>query len=246
MSEQPAPPRKVYRLKPHDAPPTPPPPAAEPPSTSASEPAISEPSPLAHAPATAPEPGQRIEIRDLIRQGVPQGKLLTISPPVKLPMDDKERNMMLGMCVAGIVGVMMIWQGLTGIITAWEARSWPVTPGIVESVEVITTEGGEDGDTTYEPVVTYSYTVAGSRYVADRVDVRDPVKHQLVSAQDVTRNYRKGNPVSVYYNPKNPASALLEPGASKENWIYAFFGSMLTILGGFAAHALWRAFREDL
>lgn len=152
---------------------------------------------------------------------------------------------MLSLVGAAIIGQIIFWQGLSGIVTAWEARSWAVVPGVVESVEVIKSESEDSSEQTFEPVVTYSYDVAGAHYFADRVDLRDPVKHQAVSAQEVTMNYRKGQKVTVHYDPKNPRSAILEPGASVENWVYVGFGSLLTILGVFAAHALWQAFREE-
>ncbi|WP_309729823.1 DUF3592 domain-containing protein [Chamaesiphon sp. OTE_75_metabat_556] len=86
-----------------------------------------------------------------------------------------------------------------------ESKQWLSTRG--EMLESIV-ESGSDGG--YVLSVRYAYTVQGHRYVSDRYSF---CTYQPTSERAVRRDlllYPAGGVVTVYYNPRKPADAVLD------------------------------------
>jgi hypothetical protein len=110
---------------------------------------------------------------------------------------------LVGMALTG-AGVRFIWK-------ARHSRTWPQTVGLIHLSEVKIDNSG-DG-TTYQARVRYSYTVDGTNYQAGRVYFGDALFSGLKAHSDrIVRPYQKGEPITVYYNPRRPREAVLEPG----------------------------------
>ena len=92
------------------------------------------------------------------------------------------------------------------------AKSWLTTPGtIISSIVETRRERDMDGDrhTYHEPKVTYKYQVNELTYQGEAVGFGRSTVRQSKAAQVVAR-YRQGDPVTVYYDPADPAKAVLE------------------------------------
>ena len=100
---------------------------------------------------------------------------------------------------------------------------WPVAPGKIlaahRDVQLLENDddrrGGARGkpyDTFFGATVSYAYRVGGRDYRSTRLYVGRPVlSGSPKAAEAIIAKYPPGATVSVFYNPANPAEAMLEP-----------------------------------
>ena len=146
-------------------------------------------------------------------------------------MDPESRLVVtLFMWISGLGGAGGIGYAVVDGLRSRRAAAWPSTNGRVVESEVRVSRERSQGVGDFKDRrsalghMRYEYHVAGRRYLGHRVrwvDVRVGSDHaqQLVSA------YPVGRAVTVYYDPANPQSAVLEQGA-------AVAGSCSLIAGG--------------
>ena len=88
---------------------------------------------------------------------------------------------------------------------------WPTTDGAVILRRISKVRFEEyDGD-YYEKIdayIRYQYTVDDIKYTSNAIDST----RRLYYPYDVAARYPEGKEVTVYYNPKNPSEAVIEPG----------------------------------
>jgi len=94
------------------------------------------------------------------------------------------------------------------------ATGYDTATGTVETVEMDSyTEIGRPtlgGNQYYQPTVTYTYRVDGRTYTGSDIAFGSDVDtNQRDRAARVLQNYAEGEPVTVYYDPANPADAYL-------------------------------------
>lgn len=112
------------------------------------------------------------------------------------------------------------------------AETWPKTDGIVENSELSVSHSHDsDGSssTTYSAHVNYSYKVNGMSYKNDAIGFGRSSGGKK-KAEKKLAQYPQGTPVTVYYDPKDPTKAVIEPVASTFG-MYLFVGIMLFVLG---------------
>ena len=125
------------------------------------------------------------------------------------------------------------------------AKGWPKTQGRIlqsgtEQFQSRTGTGSDSGSragtrTMYRQRITYSYAVKGVGYTSDRVDFGARTKGTVESLEsDVVKRYAPGSAVTVYYDPKNPSQAVLDPGV-RMWWL------LWICVAGFTAAAYWFA-----
>jgi hypothetical protein len=125
---------------------------------------------------------------------------------------------------------------------AYASRSWPTVQGQVTHSEM-TQHRDSDGDMMYGTDITYAYAVNGQQYSGYRVTLMDGSTSARGAVQDALNRYPAGGTVTVYYDPDDPASAILEPGFTSGVLLLgalivcfpgagmlAFFGSLWQIL----------------
>lgn len=93
------------------------------------------------------------------------------------------------------------------------STSWPTVDGQIVSAKLDSTRS--DGKTKYQPSVSYNYTVDGTSYVGARISAISSYGSRG-KADVVLARYRTGTKVSVHYDPANPRSSVLEPGAGRD------------------------------
>jgi len=64
--------------------------------------------------------------------------------------------------------------------------------------------------TSYMPQVKYTYSVTGNTYQGSHIGFGVPISGFESSAKKVVARYRTGATRTVFYNPQNPAQAVLE------------------------------------
>jgi hypothetical protein len=94
---------------------------------------------------------------------------------------------------------------------AYTSTSWPTVQGQIVRSEVAQ-HRDSDGDQMYNPVIDYSYTVNNQSYGGSQVTIMDGSTSVRSLVQDTVKRYPSGTAVTVYYDPDDPANAVLEPG----------------------------------
>lgn len=92
---------------------------------------------------------------------------------------------------------------------------WPSTMGTVSTSYLERRSSSDSGYTNY-PVVQYSYQVSGQAYQGMKIAPGPEVGG--TGAGKVVGRYPAGAQVMVFYNPQNPADAMLETKAAAQ-WI---------------------------
>ena len=113
---------------------------------------------------------------------------------------------------AGILGVFCVWGALQ-LYDAARSYNWPhVTGRIISSVARSKLMRGRHGEfITHWPDVRYEYLVGDRHFVSDRI----MFTHRGFSKSETQRlvdAYPVNKIIAVYFDPKTPDSAVLEPG----------------------------------
>jgi hypothetical protein len=124
--------------------------------------------------------------------------------------------------VIGIVGFVLIILNaiILGVIFFMRRKmaavsQWPSTMGIVNASYLERRSSSEGGSTNY-PVVQYSYQVGGQPYQNSKLAPGPEVGG--TGAGNVVARYPAGAQVMVFYDPQNPAEAVLERKAPAQ-WL---------------------------
>lgn len=120
---------------------------------------------------------------------------------------------------AGLMVVLGPFLTATGV-PAWimdqTSLKWPSVPGQIVHSELVVTKRPKGGQqvTDYRADIKYDYVVQQTSFRGDRlhfgVEALESGQRTRVDAE--LRNYPIGKNVLVYYNPRAPAIAVLEPG----------------------------------
>ncbi len=147
------------------------------------------------------------------------------------------------------LGYYFTRSGLRGIRAAQASTQWPSTQGkiILHTAEIQKPVGtGMDSTTrrtTYRPVIQYSYSLGGKSYGGGHIIFNDDVivYGSVEKALAAIKDYPVGKTVQVYYDPDNPALAVLKPGKSGPSWrtlsagILCILCALIPIWIGYAA-----------
>lgn len=98
-------------------------------------------------------------------------------------------------------------------MTLW----WPSTEGLIVGSDLHSghTRGFDGPRFVYYPLVTYEYQVNGNSYTSQTVALSRQGSRVRFWATNILETYPTGSRVYVYYHPRTPQKAYLEPGP---NW----------------------------
>jgi len=138
-----------------------------------------------------------------------------------------------GLIFAGI-GLFALFRGLVHLRTSRASRDWPSVTGevVVATVEVSVSSDEDGTSRSYAPRVVYKYAVAGQGYTSDQIIIGSTLQYPSRARAEAKLAYRSGQQVAVYYDPGNPARAVLEPGATRGAWGTLLIGLVFAIGGG--------------
>jgi len=131
--------------------------------------------------------------------------------------------------VAG--GVVLVVFGVYTRVQSLRSRSWPTVTGAV--TESYVSRSRRSGSSQWSETLhfRYRYQVNGKTYDGDTISY---AKGLFDGASTQVSRYPQGSPVSVYYDPKDPASAVLDPGTGPTPAL-----ALLAGVGCFG-YAFWR------
>jgi hypothetical protein len=115
-----------------------------------------------------------------------------------------------------IVAVVLLVIAMRGNAQASASKNWESTTGqILMSQIEMRRRSGRAGMSPF-PVVVYEYMVMGQRFQSNRISFGNDIGGSMVASPTVNR-YPVGSTVTVYYNPANPAEAVLERKSRSSN-----------------------------
>ncbi|MCB1022020.1 MAG: DUF3592 domain-containing protein [Acidobacteria bacterium] len=132
-----------------------------------------------------------------------------------------------------LAGAAMTAFGVYFVQLADASADWPSVQGQIDAVRVRvhTLHGGRnsvrtEADRMYYPEVTYSYSVDGAGYTSTRYalgESQDWHNHRE-QAVEAAKAFQAGQPIAVYYDPADAASAVLAPGGTGGSWVPLLLG----------------------
>jgi hypothetical protein len=109
------------------------------------------------------------------------------------------------------VALFLTWFFLRAVRRAADSTHWPVAEGSVIGASLHVTQDSDQH--RFRPLVEYAYSVGGRDYRCSRIQWGGLLDlPSRASAAKVIGHYKTGKPVKVYYNPRQPAVAVLQPG----------------------------------
>ncbi|MCA9837103.1 MAG: DUF3592 domain-containing protein [Trueperaceae bacterium] len=127
---------------------------------------------------------------------------------------------LIALAIALLIGVASYYFARPALEVLRLARAsshWTETTAQVTSAVIDSNYSGVSSSTPnyHTPQVRYSYEVNGQAYESDTIlfgHLRLTNRAGKAAAQRILDPYRNYPIVSAYYNPENPAQAVLEPG----------------------------------
>ena len=140
--------------------------------------------------------------------------------------------------IVGAAVSFLVWRGERG--EGLESTKWPSVPGVMTESSVSETFDTQQGTTNKRVIVEYKYAVAGKALQGDRVSIGNTGE----AKNDIVARYPKGKAVQVFYDPRNPAASVLEPGAEgAETWAGVSIICLLLAIICLLV-AAWRKFKK--
>ncbi len=112
------------------------------------------------------------------------------------------------------------------------SKNWSSTTAriLAADVEMRRSSTASGDSTSYYPTVVYEYAVNGQRFQSRRIRFGSEIGYGFQRmAEKIVAKYPNGTLVSVFYDPENPAEAVLEQSAGGSNRLYGCI--VLVILG---------------
>ena len=115
----------------------------------------------------------------------------------------------MGIALNSIVTLLKAVQK-AGASQGWPTASGSIISSVIESHRQATSNKGTYR-TIYEPKISYRYQANGQPYQSSRVnfDVTGGYNSRE-EAEDIAQKYTPGGAVTIFYNPEQPAEAVLE------------------------------------
>ncbi len=125
----------------------------------------------------------------------------------------------------------MLWDAAQAFVIPARSYGWPTTTGSAGEAQIVERTGSYRGRTSvlgYEPVIDYRYSVGGRSYRASTYQLYPGYVDSYAEAERIVAGFPPGSPVTVYYNPANPAEAYL--ARSMPRWIDYLFNAVFCFL----------------
>ncbi len=142
--------------------------------------------------------------------------------------------LVVGSLLVGIVGLL---GAMYFVRLSRRSRTWPTVHGVVTYSRVVTVPSTRYS-LPYQARIGYRYKVGERSYIATGVSLNAGAYRSRSEAEEVTTRYPVGKQVTVYYDPEDPVTAVLEPGGGLD--LSALVG-VTGVLGLLIALWIWYA-----
>ena len=125
------------------------------------------------------------------------------------------------------VGIGLSFWGWNVLQNARVSESWPTTTGEILSSNIRIDD--DDEGTSYFGDVTFRYVVADLPYTSDNVSFGQYGGNRS-HAEEIVAKYPVGSQVTVYYDPNEVETAVLEPGVTWSSYLLIGMGVLFTCI----------------
>ncbi len=143
------------------------------------------------------------------------------------------RNAYIGIMLV-VVSAFLVFYGLNMLIKGKASNSWPVCQGTVVSSDIeqeSKTDSYEKQTVSYRAHVVYSYLVNGTAFRSNRIAFETYSTSQKGKVLAIANKYPAGETITVYYDPADPNSAILEKGTGTAAYFIIVVGCICVFLG---------------
>ncbi len=165
------------------------------------------------------------------------GHGMVVAPPTKRSPERPARPAVwltalvgLAAIAMAILGPLALWFLTFDIRTAQEAKAWPTVEGQVTSSELHTCPLC-DGP-RYSVHIAYQYVVDSRQFSGKKLTFGSASFDSQSEADALHKKFPRGSVAKVYYNPSDPAQAVLEPR-------FAMAMTDVLMIGGMLAFDAW-------
>ena len=132
--------------------------------------------------------------------------------------------------IAFVIGVIIYIVQLRQGLHADASRKWPTAAGTVTTSVLEKSPGAR---WRYRVSLQYTYRVGGTDFLSNRIfwGGNEGRENHMASVADT---YRAGGKVRVYYDPHNPAQAVLDPAQNTGSRATALYAIAMMTLGLFS------------
>lgn len=138
------------------------------------------------------------------------------------------------MPIFAIIGLLLLV--LWGIPTARNAAKsggWPSVEGSIRLSEMTTNYDNQDGSVSYSAKVLYAYSVNDTEHTGSTIAFGDYGSSDPAHAGGIVSRYPVGSKTLVYYDPGDPNTSVLEPGATWSSFVGIIAGIIFLAIGVF-------------
>jgi len=118
-------------------------------------------------------------------------------------------------------------------LRSFRTRRWPCVTGRIYQARVKASYNITERERHYKPDIRYEYQVAGKTYRSHRLGIYARSGAGYVFATDAMERYPEGSKVNVYYDPADPADAVLIQGPEYQALVGALIPWVFVGLGAF-------------
>jgi hypothetical protein len=105
-----------------------------------------------------------------------------------------------------IPGATLLVVALSHVIRARRSESWPRVEATILSSRV------EEDETSYRPIIRFTYSVSGKAYESDRIRLGWPLSAVKEWAESVVARYSAGSRTTAIVDPDKQSFCVLERG----------------------------------
>lgn len=131
------------------------------------------------------------------------------------------------------IGIALFSSAINMARKGRQSLSWPSTEGeIAHSAVLFQTESSpsQGRNSTFKADIAYRYKVNGRSYSSAKIAVLD-LSSTMRSAQSLVDRYPDKSKIDVFYNPRDPSDAVLEPGSSSGVTVLYLIGGVFVAAG---------------
>jgi hypothetical protein len=112
--------------------------------------------------------------------------------------------------IAAAIGCWLTYRGVVRTWTVIASSGWPAVNGRIIDAGMKTC--GKSGKPDCHPIVKYEYEIDGRKYSGTVINPTKEGGYDEPEAKELLDQFGTGRIVQVYYDPKDPGSALLVHG----------------------------------
>ena len=114
-------------------------------------------------------------------------------------------------------------------LEARDSINWPTAEAVITR-SIVEESRATSKKISYKPHVTYTYRVADREFSGNDISMHDVGYGDGNIAQEIVAKYSVNSRHSVYYNPDDPAQAVLEPGITWRAYLFLLTPVVLFLL----------------